>query len=171
MYSLEGRQQLVRRSDTQKQLSAALGRLPSGLFVLTARRDESETGILTSWVQQCAFEPPAISVAIKQGRPVIPWLTEESPFTLNVLDQTQTDMVAHFGRGFALGEPAFEEVEIERPPDGALVLAEALAYLQCLVGKRFAIGDHELIVARVTGGRLLGEGQPMVHIRKSGMHY
>ena len=169
--SLEGGQKLVNQSESQKQLSASLGRVPSGLFVLTARRGQSETGMLTSWVQQCAFDPPALSVAIKQGRPVIPWLTEESPFTLNILDQTQTDMVAHFGRGFSLGEPAFEEVEIERPPDGALVLAEALAYLQCAVERCFPMGDHQLILARVTGGRLLGEGQPMVHIRKSGMHY
>ena len=35
----------------------------------------------------------------------------------------------------------------------------------------FLGSDHELILARVTGGRLLGEGQPMVHIRKSAMHY
>ena len=171
MRSVEGRQQRVSHSDSRKQLSASLGRVPSGLFVLTARRDQSETGMLTSWVQQCAFEPPVLSVAIKQGRPVIPWLTGGSPFTLNILDDSQTDMVAHFGRGFALGEPAFEDVEIQRPPDGALVLAEALAYLQCTVEKCFPIGDHQLILASVTGGRLLGEGQPMVHIRKSGMHY
>jgi flavin reductase (DIM6/NTAB) family NADH-FMN oxidoreductase RutF len=157
--------------DGQKRLSAALGRLPSGLFVLTARRGQAETGMLTSWVQQCAFDPPAISVAIKNGRAILGWLTEESPFTLNILDDTQTDMVAHFGRGFSLEEPAFDGLEIEHPGRGAPVLAEALAYLECTVTRRFSVGDHELFVARVTGGNLLGEGQPMVHVRKSGMHY
>jgi len=157
--------------DEQRQLSAALGRLPSGLFVLTARRGHLETGLLTSWVQQCAFDPPIISVAIKSGRPVIAWLTEASPFTLNILDHSQTDMVAHFGRGFALDESAFDELEVERPEGGAVVLTEALGYLQCMISKRYTVGDHELILARVLAGRLLGEGQPMVHIRKSGMHY
>ena len=52
-----------------------------------------------------------------------------------------------------------------------MVLTEALGYLQCMISKRYTIGDHELILARVLAGRLLGEGQPMVHIRKSGMHY
>jgi flavin reductase (DIM6/NTAB) family NADH-FMN oxidoreductase RutF len=154
-----------------RQLSAALGRLPSGLFVLTMRRDSQETGVLTSWVQQCAFEPPHISMALKRDRPVSAWLVPDSLFTLNILDQTQTDMVAHFGRGFEIGEPAFEELDIERPPEGGPVLAEALASLLCRVTQRCPVGDHELFLARVVGGRLLGEGQPMVHIRKSGFHY
>ena len=32
---------------------AALGRIPSGLFVLTLRHGGRETGMLASWVQQC----------------------------------------------------------------------------------------------------------------------
>jgi flavin reductase (DIM6/NTAB) family NADH-FMN oxidoreductase RutF len=159
------------QEDVQRQLCAALGRLPSGLFVLTVKGGQAETGILTSWVQQCAFDPPSISIALKSGRPVLEWLTDGSPFTLNILDQTQTDMVAHFGRGFDLDEPAFDGLEIERPDDGAPVLSEALAYLHCVVSGRYAAGDHELFLARVVGGKLLGEGQPMVHIRKSGSHY
>jgi flavin reductase (DIM6/NTAB) family NADH-FMN oxidoreductase RutF len=154
-----------------RQLSAALGRLPSGLFVLTVRHGSDETGVLTSWVQQCAFEPPQISVALKHNRPVVDWLMPDALFTLNILDQTQTDMVAHFGRGFDLGQPAFEELEVERPAEGGPVLVEALAYLLCRVTQRLPVGDHELFLARVEGGRLLGEGQPMVHIRKSGSHY
>jgi flavin reductase (DIM6/NTAB) family NADH-FMN oxidoreductase RutF len=36
---------------------------------------------------------------------------------------------------------------------------------------RFAAGDHDLFVGQVIGGRLLAQGQPMVHVRKSGAHY
>jgi len=80
-------------------------------------------------------------------------------------------MVAHFGRGFNLDESAFAGLEIERPNDGAPVLQEALAYLHCQVSQRWPVADHELFVNRVVGGRVLGEEQPMVHIRKSGAHY
>jgi flavin reductase (DIM6/NTAB) family NADH-FMN oxidoreductase RutF len=154
-----------------RQLSAALGRLASGLFVLTVRHGMEETGVLTSWVQQCAFEPPHISMALKQKRSVADWLIPDALFTLNILDQTQTDMVAHFGRGFDMGQPAFEDVEIDRPSEGGPVLVEALAYLTCRVTQRLPVGNHELFLAQVVDGRLLGDGQPMVHIRKSGFHY
>jgi flavin reductase (DIM6/NTAB) family NADH-FMN oxidoreductase RutF len=157
--------------EAQRQLAAALGRVPSGLFVLTARRGEAETGMLTSWVQQCSFEPPLLTVAIRKERPVARWLTTSAEFTLNILDHTQTDMVAHFGRGFDLGQPAFEGLEVTRPEDAAPVLQEAVAYLVCRVVGHHPTGDHDLFLGQVIGGQVLGEGPPMVHIRKSGAHY
>jgi flavin reductase (DIM6/NTAB) family NADH-FMN oxidoreductase RutF len=154
-----------------KQLAAALGRIPSGLFVLTLRRDAVETGMLASWVQQCSFNPPQLSVAIQHGRDISPLLSKDAAFTLNVLDDTQTDMIVHFGRGFTLQEPAFDGLEVQRGQTNGPVLGEALAFLECRVVDRFPAGDHDLIVAEVVAGSLLGEGHPMVHIRKSGMHY
>jgi flavin reductase (DIM6/NTAB) family NADH-FMN oxidoreductase RutF len=99
------------------------------------------------------------------------WLTPGAALTVNILDAGQTDMIVHFGRGFALSEPAFEGLEVERPDGAPPVLTEALAYLECRVANRLPAGDHDLFLARVVGGRVLGEGQPMVHVRKSGLHY
>lgn len=157
--------------DAGKRLASALGRIPSGLFILTVRRGDAETGMLVSWVQQCSFAPPLVCVAIQRGRDLLAWLPDGSPFTLNILDASQTDMIVHFGRGFALDEPAFTGLDLEHSEAGAPVLSEALAYLDCQVAGRCAAGDHELLLGRVLGGRVLGEGQPMVHVRKSGMHY
>jgi flavin reductase (DIM6/NTAB) family NADH-FMN oxidoreductase RutF len=127
--------------------------------------------MLVSWVQQCAFEPPHISVAIRKDRAVSAWLRDGASFRLNILDDTQTDMIGHFGRGFALDEPAFEGLEVERPDGGAPVLAEALAYLDCRVVSCCPVSEHDLLIAQVSAGRMLNEGQPMVHVRKSGTHY
>jgi flavin reductase (DIM6/NTAB) family NADH-FMN oxidoreductase RutF len=161
----------VDAADPQRQLAAALGRLPSGLFVLTVRAGAAETGMLVSWVQQCSFEPPRITLALKSGRPVTDALAGSAAFVVNILDDTQTDMVAHFGKGFALDEPAFVDVEVDRSAGRPPVLSEALAFLECRVVARFPAGDHELIVADVLAGRMLNDGHPMVHVRKSGMHY
>lgn len=161
----------MKDAEPQRLLAAALGRVPSGLYVLTARHGDAETAMLVSWVQQCSFEPLQISLALKRGRAIDDWLTENAVFVVNILDDSQTDMVAHFGRGFALGEPAFEGLEVDRADGRPPVLIEALAYLACRVAARNAVGDHDLVIAQVTEGRLLNEGQPMVHVRKSGMHY
>ena len=158
-------------NEARKQLAATVGRIPSGLFILTARQGERETGMLASWVQQCAFEPPHISLALQRDRALIAWLSQGAAFTLNILDDSQTDMIAHFGRGFALDEPAFDGLDVERPETGGPVLQEALAFLQCRITGRHHVGDHELFLAEVVGGRVLSEGQPMIHIRKSGFHY
>jgi flavin reductase (DIM6/NTAB) family NADH-FMN oxidoreductase RutF len=157
--------------DPRKQFAAALGRIPSGLFILTVRQGEAETGMLASWVQQCSFDPPLVTLAVRHGRDILNWLAVGAPFILNILDDTQSDMIGHFGRGFAPNEPAFEGLEVERPDGCAPVLSEALAYLDCRVRLRQPTGDHELLVAEVVGGRMLNDGHPMVHVRKSGLHY
>ncbi|HEV3203356.1 MAG TPA: flavin reductase family protein [Gemmataceae bacterium] len=158
-------------SEPQKQLAAALGRIPSGIFVVTARRGQSETGILASWVQQCGFDPPSISLAFRRDRIIVPWLTVGAPITVNILDDGQTDMIVHFGRGFALDEPAFDGLDVDRPNGEAPILCEAVAYLQCTISGAIPAGDHELFVGRVVAGKILNEGHPMVHIRRSGFHY
>jgi flavin reductase (DIM6/NTAB) family NADH-FMN oxidoreductase RutF len=127
--------------------------------------------MLISWVQQCSFQPPRVSLAVQQGRAINDWLAEGADFTVNILDDTQTDMVAHFGKGFALDEPAFEGLEVDRSAGAAPVLIEALAFLDCRVVSRYSAGDHDLLIAEVQAGRLIGEGHPMVHVRKSGLHY
>jgi flavin reductase (DIM6/NTAB) family NADH-FMN oxidoreductase RutF len=152
-------------------LAAALGRIPSGLFILTACHGEAETGMLSSWVQQCSFDPPQLSVAVRRGREILTWLTPGTPFTINILDESQTDMIVHFGRGFSLGEPAFVGLDVERPNGAPPVLVEALAYLECRMVSQHPAGDHDLFIGRVIGGQILNEGKPMVHVRKSGLHY
>jgi flavin reductase (DIM6/NTAB) family NADH-FMN oxidoreductase RutF len=159
-------------TDSHRQpLAAALGRIPSGLFVVTFRHDQDETGMLASWIQQCSFEPPQVSVAVRSDRDVLAWLQPDAPFTVNILDESQTDMLVHFGRGFALGVPAFEGLDLERPDGAPPVLSDSLAYLECRVRQRCNVGDHELVIGHVVAGRLLSEGKPMVHVRKSGLHY
>jgi flavin reductase (DIM6/NTAB) family NADH-FMN oxidoreductase RutF len=161
----------VKSDDPGKQLAAALGRVASGLYVLTVKRDQIETGMLASWVQQCSFQPPRLSVAINPDRPMASLLSRQSLFTLNILESDQTDMIVHFGRGFALEDDAFQKLEIERGGPGGPVLSEALAVLECRVVDRFSAGDHDLFVSEIMAGRVLGDGQPMVHVRKNGMHY
>lgn len=158
-------------SESGKEMLAALGRIPSGIFILTARNGEAETGMLTSWVQQCSFTPPLVTVAVRKDREINGWLAPGSLLVLNILDEDQTDMIAHFGRGFAPGEPAFVGIPVDSLAGGPPVLREALAYLACQVVQVHPAGDHSLYITQVTGGRMIGGGKPMVHVRKSGQHY
>ena len=150
---------------------AALGKVVSGVFVVTARRGGSETGMLGSWVQQCSFDPPQITMAVARDRPILEWLTEDAPFTVNILAEGEKQLLKHFSRGFGLGEPAFDGLEIEHRGKGGPVLAAALAYLECRVAGRVPVGDHDLIIGRVVGGGILHEGRPKTHVRNSGAHY
>jgi flavin reductase (DIM6/NTAB) family NADH-FMN oxidoreductase RutF len=152
-------------------LAAALGRIPSGLFVLTARRGKQETGMLASWVQQCSFDPPQLTIAVRKDRGLLEWLGEGACFAVNVIPEGGKLLVAHFGKGFELDQPAFEGLEVQRDGDLPPVLLAAHAYLICRVTARLDAGDHVVHVGRVTGGKVLHTGHPTVHIRKNGLKY
>src|SRR5476649_170472 len=88
--------------------ATALGKIPSGLFILTIAGPQGETGMLASWIQQCSFHPPMMTIAFGSGRPVVSWLCEDLSIGVNVVSEGSKALVAHFGKGFAPGEPAFE---------------------------------------------------------------
>lgn len=158
-------------TDPSESLAAALGRIPSGLFVLTVRNGDDETGMLASWVQQCSFDPPQVSVAVNKAREVLEYLPDGAVFVLNVIPEGGKSLVAHFGKGFARGEPAFEGLKVIRERETPPVLAASHAYLVCRVMNRVDAGDHMLVIARVTAGAVLHDGKPTVHLRKNGLRY
>jgi len=148
-----------------------LGRISSGVFILTVKNGEQETGMLASWVMQAGFEPPMISVSVKKGRYIAGWLDQGLPFVLNVVAEGQVNLLKHFSRGFEPQEPAFEGVDVARTPDGIPVLSEALGHLECKPSGSIESGDHHVFLAEVTGGCLSREAKPMIHVRKNGMQY
>jgi flavin reductase (DIM6/NTAB) family NADH-FMN oxidoreductase RutF len=153
------------------QLEAVLGRVPSGLFVLTIAHEAGESGMLASWVMQAGFQPPMLTVAVKQGRYVSDWLTTRAPFVLNLLRDDQKSLLSHFGRGFEPGEAAFTGLNIHHTADRVPVLSDSLGYLECRPKSHVDSGDHRIFLAEIVAGHLASEGQPYVHIRKNGMRY
>lgn len=152
-------------------LDGALGRVASGIFILTAGTGDRATGMLASWVMQAGFEPPAVSVAVKQGRYVCDWLTAGEPFVLNIVAEKQFDFLKHFGKGFAPDEPAFEGLSIGHCPRGVPILEDCCGHLECEPTAHADSGDHRIIVARVVRGKVNSDVAPMVHLRKSGSNY
>lgn len=148
-----------------------LGRVTSGIYILTAGTDDKATGMLASWVMQAGFEPPTVSVAVKSGRYVEEWLTAGQPFVLNIVAEKQFDLLKHFGSGFDIGAPAFEGIETSPSENGVPHLSDCLGHLECEPTSHVDSGDHRIFLAKVVGGSLHAEAAPMTHIRKTGKHY
>ena len=94
----------------KKQLGSALGSVPSGCFIMTSGDEKTGTGLLASWVQQCSFDPPMVTVCVKEGRPIEAAVMESGRFVLNIIGDSPGEMFGHFGKGFGPGESAFEEI-------------------------------------------------------------
>jgi flavin reductase (DIM6/NTAB) family NADH-FMN oxidoreductase RutF len=153
-------------------LGQALGRIPSGLYILTVQHGERSTGMLASWVQQAGFDPPMLTVGIRRDRYVADWVAESGRFALSQLAVGSKALIRHFGRGFDPDAPAFEGIELRHDARGGPVLAGAMAFLDAEVAGELASGDHRIFVARVIDGALLKpDAEPLLHVRSYGFHY
>jgi flavin reductase (DIM6/NTAB) family NADH-FMN oxidoreductase RutF len=153
-------------------LAKALGRIPSGLYILTVRHGDRATGLLASWVQQAGFEPPMLTVAVQRDRYVADWIAASGQFTLNQLAVGSKALIRHFGRGFAADAPAFEGLSLRDDAQGGPVLAAAMAYLDAEVDAQVVEGDHRIFLARIVAGDVLdSDAEPFLHVRANGFHY
>lgn len=156
--------------NTPESIGAAIARIPSGCSILTVEHAGRSTGMLVSWVQQAAFAPPSITVAVKQGRPANLLIDAAQRFVLNVVGEDPKLMFKHFGKGFSLEEDAFFGRSVERHDFGPL-LTECIAQLGCRCIQRIPAGDHDLLLAEVVWARASEGSKPYVHLRKSGLSY
>jgi hypothetical protein len=103
---------------TADTLAAALGRVPSGLFIVSWRAGEQDRPMLASWVMQAGFAPPLISVAVAAGRELLAALRDGQPFAVSVLAESQRGLLARFGKPPVDGDDPFAGLAIERTPAG-----------------------------------------------------
>ncbi|MFQ5501397.1 MAG: flavin reductase family protein [Phycisphaerae bacterium] len=158
---------------TQDRIGKALGRIPSGCAILTARTATSRTGMLASWVQQAGFDPPTLSVAVKRGRPIEMLIDATGTLVLNLLGENPGPMFKHFGKGFAPEEDAFAGLDTQ-DIEGGVVIADQIAWLSAKVVGKHSAGDHWLYIAEVTNAEVDEAPDlksPYVHLRKNGLSY
>lgn len=153
------------------KIGKGLGRIPSGVAILTTKNGSDHGAMLASWFQQAAFEPPLVSVAIKKGRAVEAVLNSSKKFVLNILHTGQKDMLVHFGRGFEPGQDPFQGIATETHQTGIAVLKHSLCFLECEVRQSCDAGDHVIYLGQVINAGAEEEGQPMVHVRRNGFNY
>jgi flavin reductase (DIM6/NTAB) family NADH-FMN oxidoreductase RutF len=145
--------------------------IPSGIFIVTAARGQVRSAYVGSWIQQAAFAPPMISIAMNKRRPLLSLLEPGSGVGVNILGRRQAALYARFEKGFRLDEDPFAGEAVETAVSGAPLLQEALAYLDCRVRSIVDAGDHMLILAEVLAGAVRQPGEPMTYTRRSGFTY
>ena len=157
--------------DNREDIGQALGKIPSGVGVLTSKGVSQESAMLASWFQQASFEPPMITVGVNKERPIAEIIATSRHFILNLFHTNQKDLFGHFARGFKPGDDPFKDISLSRSPGGNAILNDAMSYLECELVSRIDAGDHWIFLGKILGGKILNEGHSMVHTRKNGFHY
>ncbi len=153
-------------------LGKALGRIASGVYIVTLQHEGLRQGVLITWISQASFEPPTLTIAFNKERPILSSIEKGKVLAINILSSRNMDVFKSFARHAQPDEDRFTGLAVELSANGCPVFSGAVAYLECRVESMVDCGDHFVCLAEVLNGSLLDvDLEPMVHIRKSGFQY
>ena len=152
-------------------IALALGRIPTGLYIVTTLQQGRPLGFVGSFLMQAGLEPPSVSVAIAKGREHLGAIRAHGRFAVSVLDGASQGVMGSFFKRHEPGKSPFDGLALQSSPGGLTVLSASLAWLECRVTGEHANGDHVVVFGVVEHGELLRPGDPSIHLRKDGLGY
>ena len=154
-------------------LEKALGRISSGLYIITAQKGDLTSAMLASWVSQASFTPLGLTIAVAKDRAIESLMLVGDRFVLNVLEEgNHLHLMKHFLKRFSPGADRFAGIKTQTAENGSPILTDALAYLECVVTTRMETSDHWIVYSTVDAGRVSKpEALTAVHHRKVGNYY
>jgi len=156
------------------ELEKSLGRISTGLYIITAKKGEVQSAMLASWVTQASVNPLGVAIAVAKDRAIESIMHVGDRFVLNVLEEGKYQgLMKHFLKRFSPGADRFAGVKTyPAATNESPILAEALAYMECEITSRMDCGDHWVIYSKVQTGRVAQvNALTAVHHRKIGNHY
>jgi len=156
---------------TIDDIGNSLGKIPSGVGVLTSKNGAEESAMLASWFQQASFDPPMITVAVNKERPIQSLIQASKKFCVSIFHTNQKELFSHFAKGFQPGENPFDGIGFERRATECAVISDAMSYLDCELINSVDAGDHTVYLGRVIDAGTLNDGKSMVHLRSNGFRY
>ena len=147
---------------SNEEFRAALGRFASSVTIVTSQGADGEhRGITVSAFSSLSLNPPLILVCIDNRSSLIEHLKEGHTFAVNILGEDQE----FHSRRFASKEPnRFEGIGFKEGTNGAPVLDNAIAVLECKVVNNYAGGDHTIVVG-VVEATAIDDHKPLLYCR------
>lgn len=137
----------------------AMRHLPAGVTVVAVRAGEQVHGLTVSAFCSVSPDPPLVLVVIDHRHTAYPLLEQDGAvFAVNVLHQDQVELSNRFA--WLKDEDRFASGDWRRAVTGAPVLADALAWLDCVVRERYPAGTHTVYIGEVVASSVPRPDEP-----------
>ena len=149
-----------------------MGRIPAGLFVMTAAHDGRMRAVVIRFVQRVSVEPPLVLVALPKGQGIVPLIHDSHAFAVSQIADDDRLVLRKLAASDGVDENALHGVEMTRRATGSPIPVRCQCFLDCeLIRHADVDGDHDLYVGRILDADVLNKGKPPVHLRKDGFAY
>lgn len=137
------------------EIAELFRRITLGVYVVGAAHEGRRGAFTAAWVTQASYDPLLLAVCVNPHNATHALLKASGGFAVSVLKQGQLDLARRFGIPPESGQDKLAGVAWRSGYSGAPVLEEALAHFECELMSCAPAGDHELVIGRVIGGRIL----------------
>ena len=121
----------------------------SGVTVVTAQSEaQGLKGMTATSFSSVSLDPPQILVCLNQNTDTGAAVLEQKQFAVNILNSEQQNVSNQFAGGSSQ-EERFANVAWEAGDNGAPLLTEALACLECRVVEQVLAGTHWIVIGEV----------------------
>src|SRR5579863_719062 len=124
-----------------------LGRLPTGVVVVTGGDTEHPSGLVCGSFMSVSLDPPLVAVAPAKSSTSWPAIATAGMFCANVLAEGQEELARRFA---ASGGDKFDGIGWRpAPATGAPLLDGISAWIDCRIYNQIEAGDHWLVLGEV----------------------
>lgn len=154
--------------------------MPSGLYVVGSAADGRVNLMTANLAIQVAIEPKLVGVAIDASSVTHGLISAGASFSLSLLARGDRAVVRRFVKPVAPDDVVMDDgvvismagEAVEVHATGAPVLSRAVAWLDCAVRHRLALGSHELFVGEVIEvGGPAGDVPEVLRMEDTRMNY
>jgi flavin reductase (DIM6/NTAB) family NADH-FMN oxidoreductase RutF len=145
-----------------------LSRFASGVTIVTTRCDGVPHGLTVSAFSSVSASPPRVLVCLSNSTDSKPLIDRAGSFAVHILGHDQAGLGLRFAKLTpGLGDP-FDGVGQRSEVTGSPVLNDCLAWMDCRVDQRFAVGDHTIFIGAVeAAGTSSDRGDPVLYYRRA----
>lgn len=137
------------------EIAVLFRRLTYGVYVVGVADGDERDAFTAAWVMQVSFDPVLLALSINPEHASYRLLHAGGGFTVNVLKQDQQDFARRFGTRSGRDEDKLAGIHWRPGRAGRPILEDALAYFDCELAGHAPAGDHEMVLGRVTDGKVL----------------
>jgi len=145
--------------DTTVDFRATMGRLATGVSVITTRSGSTPIGMTASAVSALSLDPVQLLVCIGNHLYTRTAIAEHGRFAVNVLGEDSEPLARNFAVSKADKFAGVETID----DHGVPVLRDAIAAVVCDVAEALPGGDHTIFVGDVRHCSHRADSRPLLH--------
>jgi len=140
-------------------------KLASGVSIITSIDAEGrKVGIVVTSLTSVSLDPPLLLVCIDNRSWMKTVLAAGLPFNVHILTSDQEEIAKHFA---SRSQEKFSNLQDQIGTTGCPTLPEYAALLECVSYNVTIVGDHTIVIGRVSNAIVKHETRPLVyHERK-----